>query len=45
MYWIAKGCFGVSFERFARKTMYVFGFICMLTSILLLGEVVYQLII
>ncbi|MFU7588839.1 hypothetical protein ACMX9J_07930 [Priestia sp. RMT2NF4] len=45
MYWIAKGCFGISFERFARKTMYVFGVICMLTSILLLGEAVYQLVI
>ncbi|MGG0491858.1 hypothetical protein ABEY62_02520 [Priestia megaterium] len=32
MYWIAKGCFGVSFERFVRKSMYVFGVICMLTS-------------
>ncbi|MGG3583875.1 hypothetical protein ABEU98_18840 [Priestia megaterium] len=45
MYWIAKGCFGVSFERFVRKSMYVFGVICMLTSVLLLGEAVYQLII
>ncbi|MBX9986188.1 MULTISPECIES: hypothetical protein [Priestia] len=25
MYWIAKKCFGISFEQFARKTMYVFG--------------------
>ncbi|MED3925698.1 hypothetical protein P4594_11430 [Priestia megaterium] len=45
MYWIAKGCFSVSFERFVRKSMYVFGVICMLTSVLLLGEAVYQLII
>ncbi|CAI8862651.1 Transcriptional regulator [Priestia megaterium] len=45
MYWIAKGGFGVSFERFVRKSMYVFGVICMLTSVLLLGEAVYQLII
>ncbi|MDI3093694.1 hypothetical protein QJ133_21525 [Priestia megaterium] len=44
MYWIAKGCFGVSFERFVRKSMYVFGVICMLASIWLLGVGVYQLI-
>ncbi|MCM3794489.1 hypothetical protein M3690_14420 [Priestia megaterium] len=44
MYWIAKKCFGISFEQFARKTMYVFGVICILGSILMLGEAVYQLI-
>ncbi|MBE5098807.1 hypothetical protein [Priestia aryabhattai] len=45
MYWIAKGCFGVSFERFVRKSMYAFGVICILTSLLLLEGAVYQLII
>ncbi|WP_393959444.1 hypothetical protein [Priestia megaterium] len=45
MYWIARGCFGVSFERFARKLMYVLGIVWMLLSIWLLGVAVYQLII
>ncbi|MBU3573532.1 hypothetical protein IUJ58_21520 [Priestia aryabhattai] len=45
MYWIAKGYFNVSFERFVRKWLYVFGIVLMLSSIWLLGVAVYQLII
>ena len=32
-YWIAKECFGVSFERFVRKWLNVFGIVLMLSSI------------
>lgn len=45
MYWIAKGYFNVSFERFVRKWLNVFGIVLMLSSIWLLGVAVYQLII
>ncbi|MQR87046.1 hypothetical protein GFV16_14110 [Bacillus megaterium] len=45
MYWIAKKCFGISFERFVRKWLNVFGIVLMLSSIWLLGVAVYQLVI
>ncbi|MED3980275.1 hypothetical protein [Priestia megaterium] len=45
MYWIAKGSFGLSFERFVHKWLNVFGIVLMLSSIWLLGVAVYQLII